>query len=100
MKTTINKLQTNTEKDVVTVHFTVRKDDERQYAKVDLPEPDEENYTPYEELTEKDVLSWITGTPEHERAVFLVEKRLKEKAEIVEPPLPWGLSEKEKENNN
>ena len=90
MKTTINKLQTNQEKDVVTVHFTVQKEGESQYAKANLPEPDEENYTPYEELTEEMVLEWITGTPEHERAVFLVEKRLQKKAEIVEPPLPWG----------
>ena len=90
MKTIINKLQTNTEKDVVTVHFTVQKEGESQYAKVNLPEPDEENYTPYENLTEETVLNWITGTPEHERAVFLVEKRLKEKAEIKQPPLPWG----------
>ena len=90
METTINKLQTNQEKDVVIVHFTVQKEGEQQYAKVNLPEPNEENYTPYEDLTEEDVLSWITGTPEHERAVFLVNKRLQEKAEIVEPPLPWG----------
>jgi len=89
MKTTINKLKTNTEKDVVTVHFTVQKEGESQYAKVNLPEPEQENYIPYEELTEEDVLNWITGTPEHERAVFLVNKRLQEKAEIVEPPLPW-----------
>jgi len=95
MKTTINKLQTNTEKDVVTVHFTVSKDGESQYARVNLPEPDEENYTPYEELTEETVLEWITGTPEYERAVFLVEKRLKERSEIVEPPLPWGGEEEE-----
>jgi len=95
MKTTINKLQTNTEKDVVTVHFTIQKEDEQQYAKVNLPEPDEENYTPYEELTEYIVLNWITGTPEHERAVFLVEKRLKKKAEIIEHPLPWGGSDEE-----
>ena len=90
MKTEINKLQTNTEKDVVTVHFTVQKEGESQYAKVNLPEPNEKNYTPYEELTEEMVLSWVTKTPEYERAVFLVEKRLQEKAEIVEPPLPWG----------
>ena len=90
MKTTIDKLQTNQEKDVVTVHFTLQKEGESQYAKVNLPEPDEENYTPYEELTEENVLSWITETPEYERAVFLVGKRLKEKAKIVEPPLPWG----------
>jgi len=95
MKTTINKLQTNQEKDVITVHFTVQKDDESQYAKVNLPEPDEENYTLYEELTEEDVLNWIAGTPEHERAVFLVEKRLQKKAEIVEPPLPWGAEDEE-----
>ena len=91
MKTTINKLQTNQEKDVVTVHFTVQKEAESQYARVNLPEANEENYTPYEELTEEMVLSWITETPEHERAVFLVNKRLQEKAEIVEPPLPWGV---------
>ena len=90
MKATIEKLQTNTEKDVITVHFTVREEGESQYAKVNLPEPDKENYTPYEDLTEEDVLNWITGTSEHERAVFLVNKRLEEKAEIVEPPLPWG----------
>jgi len=95
MKTTINKLQTNQEKDVITVHFTVQKEGETQYAKVNLPEPDEENYTPYEDLTEEDVLGWITETPEHERAVFLVEKRLQKKAEIVEPPLPWGGEEEE-----
>lgn len=92
MKRTINKLQTNTEKDVVTVHFTVQKEGEQQYAKVNLSEPDEENYIPYEELTEEDVFNWIKDTPEHERAVFLVEKRLQEKAQIVEPPLPWGGS--------
>ena len=90
MKTTIEKLQTNQEKDVVTVHFTVQKEDESQYAKVNLPEANEENYTPYEDLTEEMVLEWIIGTSEHERAVFLVNKRLEEKAEIVEPPLPWG----------
>ena len=90
MNTTINKLQTNQEKDVVTVHFTLQEEGESQYAKVNLPEANEENYTPYEELTEEMVLNWITGTPEHERAVFLVEKRLQEKAKIVEPPLPWG----------
>ena len=90
MKTTINKLQTNQERDVITVHFTVQKEGESQYAKVNLPEPDDENYTPYEELTEEMVLSWITDTPEHERATSLVNKRLQEKAEIVEPPLPWG----------
>lgn len=90
METTINKLQTNTEKDVVTVHFTVQKEGESQYAKVNLPEPYEENYTPYEDLTEDVVLGWITETPEYERAVFLVGKRLQEKEEIVEPPLPWG----------
>jgi len=95
MKTTINKLQTNHEKDVVTVHFTVQKESESQYAKVNLPEANEENYTPYEELTEETVLSWITDTPEHERALFLVEKRLQKKAEIVEPPLPWGGEEEE-----
>ena len=95
MKTTIDKLQTNTEKDVVTVHFTVQKEGENQYAKVNLPEPDEENYTPYEELTEEMVLSWIADTPEYERAVFLVEKRLQEKAEIIEPPLPWGAEDDE-----
>ena len=90
MKTTINKLQTNQEKDVITVHFIVQKEGEQQYAKVNLPEPDEENYTPYEDLTEEVVLDWITNTPEHERAVFLVNNRLQEKVEIVEPPLPWG----------
>jgi len=95
MKTTINKLQTNTEKDVVTVHFTVQKEVESQYARVNLPEPDEENYIPYEELTEEDVLSWITETTEYERAVFLVEKRLQKKAEIVEPPFPWGGADDE-----
>ena len=95
MNTQINKLQTNTDKTVITVHFTVQKEGESQYAKVDLPEPDEENYTPYEGLTEKDVLSWITDTPEHERAVFLVGKRLKEKSEIKEPPLPWVGEEEE-----
>ena len=97
MKTRIEKLQTNQEKDVLTVHFTVCKDNESQYAKVNLPEPDDENYTPYEELTEEDVLNWITGTPEHERAVFLVEKRLQEKAEVINPPLPWG-GEKDEES--
>ena len=90
MKATINKLQANQEKDVVTVHFTVRKEGERQYAKTNLPEPDEENYIPYEDLTEEMVLSWVIETPEYERAVFLVEKRLKEKEEIKEPPLPWA----------
>ena len=90
MKTTINKLQTNQEKDVVTVHFTVQKEDEQQYTKVNLPEPDEENYIPYEDLTEDMVLDWITNTPEHQRAMFLVEKRLQKKVEIVEPPLPWS----------
>ena len=90
MKTTIEKLQTNQEKDVVTVHFTVQKEGESQYAKVNLPEPDEENYIPYEDLTEDMVLDWITNTPEHQRAMFLVEKRLQKKAEIVEPPLPWS----------
>jgi len=90
MKITINKLQTNQEKDVVIVHFTVQKEGESQYAKVNLPEPNKENYTPYEELTEEMVLSWVTKTPEYERAVFLVNKRLEKKAEIVEPPLPWG----------
>ena len=90
MKTTINKLETNTEKDVITVHFTVQKEGESQYAKVNLPEPDQGKYTPYEELTEETVLGWITETPEHERALFLVNKRLQKKAEIVEPPLPWG----------
>ena len=95
MKTTINKLQTNTEKDVVIVHFTVQEEGEQQYAKVNLPEPDEENYTHYDELTEDTVLNWITETPEHERAVFLVEKRLQEKAQIVEPPLPWGGEDEE-----
>lgn len=95
MNTTINKLQTNQEKDVVTVHFTVQKEGESQYARVNLPEPDEENYTPYEELTEKMVLSWVTDTPEYERAVFLVEKRLKEEAEIEEPPLPWDGGDEE-----
>ena len=95
MKTTIEKLQTNQEKDVVTVHFTVHKAGERQYAKLNLPEPDEENYTPYEDLTEDVVLGWITGTPEHKRAVSLVEKRLQKKAEVIEPPLPWGAEDVE-----
>ena len=95
MKTTIKKLQTNQDKDVITVHFTVEKEGESQYAKVNIPEPDEENYTPYEDLTEDLVLGWITETPEHERATFLVNKRLQEKAEIVEPPLPWGVEEEE-----
>jgi len=95
MKTTINKIQTNTEKDVITVHFTVQKEDESQYARVNLPEPDEENYIPYEDLKEETVLSWVTKTPEYERAVFLVNKRLQEKAEIVEPPLPWGGEDEE-----
>jgi len=90
MKTIINKLNTNQEKDVVIVHFTVQKEGESQYARVNLPEANEENYTPYEDLTEETVLSWVTETPEHERAVFLVNKRLQEKSEIVEPPLPWG----------
>ena len=95
MKTIINKLQTNQEKDVVTVHFTVQKEGESQYARVNLPEPDADNYTPYEDLTEDVVLGWITDTPEHERATFLVEKRLQKKAEIVEPPLPWGGEDEE-----
>ena len=95
MKTTINKLQTNQNKTVITVHFTVQKDGESQYAKVNLPEPDEENYTPYEDLTEDTVLNWVIGTDEHERAVFLVEKRLQVKAELINPPLPWGGEEDE-----
>jgi len=96
MKTTINKLQTNTNKDVITVHFTIQKEGESQYAKVNLPEPDEENYTPYEDLTEEVVLEWVENSDEYERATFLVNKRLEEKQEILEPQLPWT----ESENNN
>jgi len=93
MKTTINKLQTNTEKDVVIVHFTVQKEVESQYARVNLPEPDEENYIPYEDLTEEVVLEWVENSDEYERATFLVNKRLEEKQEILEPQLPWTESE-------
>ena len=93
MKTTINKLQTNQNKTVITVHFTVQKDGESQYAKVNLPEPDNTQYIPYEDLTEETVMEWIVNTDEHERATFLVNKRLQEKEEILEPQLPWSETE-------
>ena len=95
METTINKLQTNQEKDVVTVHFTVQKEAESVHEKISLPVANEKNYTPYKDLTEEIVLGWITETGEHERAIYILERRLKEKAQILEPPLPWGGEDEE-----
>lgn len=93
MQTIIEKLETNTSMDVITVHFCVTKENYNQYGKVILQKSKKTNYIPFNKLTESDVLKWVLGTPTHNRCVFLVNARIEKNKGVFSPELPWVKDE-------
>lgn len=89
----IIKLETNQDRMVITAHFTVSDQGKQRYAKVQLPEPDQESFIPYDDLTEGVVIGWIEGTDEYDRAVSLLEADIAKEQQVVAPPLPWSQTE-------
>lgn len=84
---------------VFNVHWslTAREDNYVGYAygSVSVPLADEENFTPYEDLTEEQVLQWVKDAL-GEEAVLRYEQIVAQEIEtqknppVVRPPLPWS----------
>lgn len=99
MKTKITKLQTTTTEDrtIRTVHFELHSEGQKQYAKVDLPDADENNFIPFEDIAEETVLGWISDTNEYKQAVDILEKKVSKANNVDEAQLPWLIIEEDQE---
>jgi hypothetical protein len=61
------------------------------FAGVTLVEPPGDNFTPYDQLTEAQVLEWVFKKVSQAGTEALVTQRIQEKlTPAIDPPLPWA----------
>jgi hypothetical protein len=92
MKTVVTKLdvieqEEGFEKVVKAVHLEFRKEGQKVYKKVELPEPHLE-FTEFEDLTEEEVIGWCMDLlSEIDRINEALDRRISKK-EYINPALP------------
>ena len=58
---------------------------------VTLVEPPGDNFTPYNQLTEAQVLEWVFKKVSQSGTEALVTQRIQDKiTPVIDPPLPWA----------
>ena len=61
------------------------------FSGVTLVEPPGDNFTPYDQLTEAQVLEWVYKKVNQSGTEAIVTQRIQEKiAPAIDPPLPWA----------
>lgn len=61
------------------------------FSGVTLVEPPGDNFTPYDQLTEAQVLEWVYKKVSQPGTEAIVTQRIQEKiAPTIDPPLPWA----------
>lgn len=81
---------------VKTVHWTLSVTEgdlaASSYGSVSLEAPEAEAFTPYDELTEADVISWLEAKLDGDqmRSALATQIEQQRTPSIVKPPLPWA----------
>lgn len=100
---TIAQLERQTETGgVITAHWRVSSEDEAftagSYGSAGFtPDPESENFIPFEELTEEVVIDWVKdalGSERIDQYIVTIEQRFGPET-LVETPLPWVPTEPE-----
>jgi hypothetical protein len=61
------------------------------FSGVTLVEPPGDNFTPYDQLTEAQVLEWVYKKVNQSGTEAIVTQRIQEKiTPAIDPPLPWA----------
>lgn len=61
------------------------------FSGVTLVEPPSDNFTPYNQLTEAQVLEWVFKKVSQSGTEALVTQRIQDKiTPVIDPPLPWA----------
>jgi len=65
------------------------------YGSVSVPLADEENFTPYEELTQEQVIGWVKDALGEEQVLnyeanVAAQIEAQRNPTVVKPPLPWS----------